>query len=87
MSGLIEVGDLVRVATAASCCGNNAAIGKIFIVEAIGKVMTRCARCKKLAVVVCALLAGHCAVPVTRLRRIPPLSELESQDTHEEIPA
>lgn len=80
----IKVGDLVVVAR--SCCIRASALGSIFSVAAIGMNTTMCRYCKTEyrethAAEVTNFIAG---VPLSWLRRIPPLSELRYADRFEE---
>lgn len=93
MSEPIKVGDLVVVVKPGPCgCGQSESIGRIFRVGEIRPARngcTECTRCGKLtrsgAV---ALQTGERLVyGLYRLRRIPPLAELDSIERKEETPA
>lgn len=98
----ISVGDLVVVVKPARCCV--ASLGTVFTVTRIrnninfsdGKTMTvRCSWCgnkKDVPAAVRPVAEGFNAnrgMPLVRLKRIPPLSELESERTEEmlKVPA
>ena len=83
MSEPIKVGDLVAVVKPSVCCGNTNRVGYVFAVRKIDPAPGWCLYC-------------HSTLPSeygsdegwysgTRLKRIPPLSELEGQPTQEDI--
>ena len=94
MSEPIREGDLVQVKFPAECCGGGAPVGMIRGVLAIKRFITgRCSSCYEIITHdVCAELEGDAPwmtyhIPLYRLRRIPPLSELETQHTENEVTA
>ena len=77
----IKVGDLVIVVKPTVCCGNKKRLGQIFKTTAY--IVSTCLYCKETQ-------SGFCsdtnfAVEYSRLKRIPPLSELEGQRTEEKL--
>lgn len=85
----IQVGDLVVVVKPIRCCGNDSLVGKPFTV--IGYPVhqrKQCIFCLSMSDTLNDfMLYGDISVDRNRLKRIPPLSELESIKTQEEIPA
>ena len=81
----IQVGDLVMVVKAIPCCGTIGQwMGKIFTVVAFAPTWT-CAKCKKTTFATAAMIDSHWRQPLVRLKRIPPLEELEGQRTEEKL--
>lgn len=84
----ISVGDLVVVVKPTLCCGQlGKSFGAVFRVSHIReRTYSRCAHCGSSAIT---LLADgwRAAISLYRLKRIPPLSELEGEKRDEEIPA
>lgn len=86
MSEPIKVGDLVQIVKPKPCCGGGT-LGFYFFVEAIEPSDGCCTDCgaflfDKLA----ALVPGEPgSVAVYRLRRVPPLSELEGERRDEKL--
>lgn len=75
----IQVGDLVMVVKPKICCGLSGGIGKIFRVSGFFP-HSRCGSCGKTIEQKFALLNGEFSGAfVVRLKKIPPLTELESQ--------
>lgn len=84
MSEPISVGDLVVIVR--SCCGR--LVGRIFIVGEIEFQRTRCHKCGwSGGEMHGSLNQNWWGVPLSWLRRIPPLSELEGEKRDEEITA
>ena len=87
----IRVGDLVQVVRSPPCCGNEKNISRIFVVEDIGIFGSVCAYCGRAVDVIAAKgLKGAGttnSVRMSRLKRIPPLEELEGEKRDEEITA
>ncbi len=83
---MIQVGDLVQVVRPTSCCGSDVSIGKIFIVAEFSDRLGKCKICGYIDDKIFArsgetLTNGkHQAYQVDRLKRIPPLSELEARN-------
>ena len=79
----ISVGDLVQVVKPRLCCGNSSAIGRVFVVGRIS-MGCYCSTCGFTPPLPCASVqdgVGKCEVE--RLKRIPPLDELEGERTEE----
>ena len=82
----IQVGDLVMVVKPTPCCGNEKAIGDIHVVlEPVGLAPnTRCIYCNLLGPHIDTVkIAERLVIERYRLKRIPPLEELEGQRTEE----
>ena len=83
----IAVGDLVQVVRPTPCCGNENNLSRIFVVEAIGRFGDFCMYCGRRVRLVSAqglVGAGTTnSVRLSRLKRIPPLDELEGTKTDE----
>jgi hypothetical protein len=60
-------------------------LGRVFVVGGVGD-MTHCQKCQKLWIEPVAYVV-HQAVPMSWLKRIPPLEELEGQKTEEKLHA
>jgi len=93
MSERIEVGDLVMVVRWPCCgfgLGSIGHVSEIFTARNLGHQGVRCDNCSRENVAGADdLIAdiGDTFAPVAWLRKIPPLADLESIDTKEEIPA
>jgi hypothetical protein len=87
MSEPIKTGDLVQIVRPTRCgCGKS--IGLIFQVSAVESHSSYCDTCKaQLGTEIVALGLHHYGMPLWRLKRIPPLSELEGEKRDEEITA
>jgi hypothetical protein len=83
----IKVGDLVVVNRPTECCRNPYALGFTFVVRDVVVHTGRCHHCKTRETKIVA--GGHplCDFNVSRLKRIPPLDELETTKHDEEITA
>ena len=86
----IQVGDLVMVVRHNGCSNcPPKSVGKIFLVSELKTFSsTECAQCKqRLSVTprIMALTDNRKQYEVSRLKRIPPLEELEGQRTEEEL--
>lgn len=85
----ISVGDLVMVIRhtkyANLCACPSTAIGHIFRVQDISKTPSHCGRCMKPYPAEWCAWDGGVVYELTRLKRIPPLSELEGERTQEGI--
>ena len=76
----IAVGDLVQIVRARTCCAEHTGWGKCFRVAEIHDIALYCCYCKtELPKQVYAFGEGSGA-EIHRLKRIPPLDELESLD-------
>jgi hypothetical protein len=89
MSEKIEVGDLVVVWRLTPCCGKGAErVGQIFLVRSFTTAANCCHFCGRSRT---ELLArgpdGFRPIRLSRLKRIPPLADLDREDRREEIPA
>lgn len=83
MNKPIAVGDLVVVVGKRPCCPPGKALGRVFTVSAFYPKWA-CLACKREYVEVSAIVEGFwSAYPLQMLKRIPPLSELESERTEE----
>ncbi len=89
MSGDIEVGDLVIIVKPKQCCGDAQGLGKIFRVikikhQAAG---ARCVRCKSVRPSMTIAMRGvkHGA-EMSRIKKLPDLSEPVSTDTPAAVP-
>ena len=94
MSEPIKVGDLVQIVKPSPCCGSYKNVGKIYTVAAVNATppYTHCAGCFKprqpngyLRLSSDSPDNGH--IEQWRVRKIPPLSELEGEKRDEEITA
>lgn len=81
----IAVGDLVVVVRPRGCCGNTDAIGEVYRVSRLFD-RSKCACCGVFYGTFAADEGGWMRADVSRLRRIPPLSELEGQRSEETLP-
>ncbi len=82
---MIQKGDLVVVVKPTPCCGKEGSVGKIYEVEEFIEV-AKCRHCGKLYNGKVAVLteAGR-GEPVIRLKRIPPIEELDNLERIEEM--
>ena len=85
----ISVGDLVVVVRGTKCCGAGRHVGKIFKVTGfIDQGYIACSACGRVRSVQLRTAFGisiHPGYDVNRLKRIPPLSELEGERTEEKL--
>jgi len=81
----IKVGDLVQVVRPAPCCGSTESIGKIFRVTGLAS-GDGCYYCQNSSKTYQLALGGwkH-GTKIVRLKRIPPLSDLEGAVTQEKL--
>lgn len=86
----IQVGDLVQVIKAQPCCGSIGTVGQVFVVKNIRQPRgggSSCSYC--FAVSFKGLFAegkqDGSLTHLSRLKRIPPLDELEGQKTEEKL--
>lgn len=85
MNAEIKVGDLVVVTKPRLCCGEASGVGKVFRVGGMHK-GSNCYRCGNRYDATVAEVDGSfvsCELP--RLKRIPPLGELESEKRDENL--
>lgn len=82
MSNDIKAGDLVMVVKPTRCCESSHAIGKVFLVTSVGIETCNCLICGKEERMVVALVSTGLRGDITRLKKIPPLSDLEDVSTH-----
>ncbi len=83
----IAVGDLVQVVKQRRCCVERTKWGDIYQVSAISSGVFQCIYCGKISDVLIDVAyddAGDCC-EIDRLKRIPPLDELEGQSTEEKL--
>ena len=80
----ISVGDLVVVVKPTLCCGNPSRLGRTFVVKKIEFGPNRCHWCHT-AIEDSDAFDGELWWTPRRLKRIPPLSELEGQPTQEDM--
>lgn len=78
----ISVGDLVVIVKSRECCPERSRFGFIFMVERIETDEFRCTYCKKdhLGLRTIAWGSGKTGADISRLKRIPPLGELENSE-------
>lgn len=80
----IQVGDLVQVVRPTLCCGQTKAIGMIYQVVSFNSMKSyKCDSCGGITNLLVADRGFGWGANVCRLKRIPPLSELESRRTEE----
>ena len=100
MNEPIKTGDLVVVVRPTPCCGHEIAMGSVYKAVFVGRVQMECKCCgatlpagttivaksfrPNTAIPGSFLLFGHTA---ERLKRIPPLEELETEKNREELTA
>ena len=89
MSEPIKVGDLVQIIRGALCCGGGDHIGHVFVVQSFRERPSSPCLCGTSMTGTNAVRAGlrGFGYDVLRLKRIPPLSELEGEKRDEEITA
>ena len=80
----IQVGDLVVVVKPTYCCGYARSLGMTFVVNKIMEGPSRCGNCGAIDETLDALKPDGDWAELGRLKRIPPLKELEGQRTEEE---
>lgn len=87
MTDRIQAGDMVLVVRPTPCCGSDFACGEIFQVQRLEDDKKGiCAHCgRDLPESMCAIAPDKCAFELWRLKRIPPLSELEGERTEEKL--
>jgi hypothetical protein len=86
----IKRGDLVRIAYAMPCCGENPNYGTIFVVSSVfHKDVSHCAYCyQKFNHVTCATgKSDGLPTRVSRLIKIDPPAQTKQTETHKEITA
>jgi hypothetical protein len=83
----IKVGDLVMVVRPIDCCGHTQGLGRVFIVEFLRDGMNICMTCghRSAYSVDAWYLGSNLAFPLQRLKRIPPLDELERDQIVDEL--
>jgi hypothetical protein len=83
----IRVGDLVVVVRPISCCGHTQGMGRVFIVEFLRDGMNICMTCGHRSddSVDAWYLGSNLAFPLQRLKRIPPLDQLERDQIVKEL--
>ena len=83
----IATGDLVVVVEPSPCCGNLSSIGLVFKVQGVNSEPSRCIFCGFVSSYRVAVKESGIVCKISRLKKIPPLSELETIEIKEEIPA
>lgn len=83
----IQAGDLVMVVRETPCCGRTDASGRIFVAKQVAPVKRKCTYCMQVKDSLAARQPNGHWIELSRLKRIDPLREPESIDTHDEIPA
>ena len=82
----IQVGDLVQIIRARGCCPDHTSWGYTFVVSKIMDSNWVCLYCgKEHERLLCAFEKDTCIAETRRLKRIPPLEELEGQRTEEKL--
>ena len=82
---MIKVGDLVMVVKPTTCCGYAGAIGSVHVVTGMHHAYV-CRACDATVITPVALIDGQFeARELTRLKRIPPLEELERDQLVKEL--
>jgi hypothetical protein len=87
MADVISVGDLVVVVKAAPCCGYNGGVGKISTYIGTDDLSIRCKNCGLISNSKSTNLSNGYSYEFYRLKKIPPLTELETTEIKEDIPA
>lgn len=88
----IKVGDLVMVVKPRECCGDASTVGLIFVVKEIKSSFTRCPICGNSGSEIRVISDikvnnGRNFHPlITRLKKIQPLSELDTIETKKDLP-
>lgn len=85
MSEPIKAGDLVVVVRPTPCCDDTSAIGHTFHVLAVRRRHQGCCCFCRVPRAATAAEDVDCHYDIDRLKRIPPLSELEGECTQEDI--
>ena len=85
----IAPGDLVVVVKPVPCCGHSGSVGETFRVKELAHVRWHCVRCGKVhdASLVARRVGHPWVYLLARLKRIPPLDELERNEIVEELTA
>jgi len=83
----IATGDLVVVVKPPRCCVNLSSIGRVFKVQGVNSEPSQCIFCGFVSSVQVAVKESGIVCEISRLKKIPPLSELETIEIKEEIPA
>ena len=78
----IQVGDLVQVVAPTPCCGNDNRLGETFIFSGARMDVAWCAICGT-QVITDYTKRPYGVMQINRLKRIPPLEELERTTTDE----
>lgn len=83
----IRVGDLVMIVKSQPCCNLAGSVGLIFTVLKIGKERTYCSACSKISFDI--MVYGEDDIPcfLSRVKKIPPLSETDDVEIKEVIEA
>jgi hypothetical protein len=79
----IKEGDLVMIVKPINCCGSSNSVGKIRTVIGVSKDISFCPYCHfVLPKALLVHLSSGSYVHLNRLKKIPPLSDLEVVETH-----
>jgi hypothetical protein len=81
----IKAGDLTIIYKPMTCCGYSGSIGDFIVVDAVVDINSGCSRCGKNIDALSALYLEDgklSAIEISRLKKIPPLSDLEDVETH-----
>lgn len=81
----ISVGDLVMVVRSTPCCKNDTRIGEIFVFQPHRKDIAWCGFCGAQVIDDYTRVNADRLIQVNRLKRIPPMGELEGERTDETI--
>ena len=79
----IKVGDLVEIRYPQKCCGANKSKGNYFMVTGFYSGESMCSRCVRKTNSVTAIGFNYLYTPLYRLRKVPPLDELEDTNIKE----
>lgn len=81
----IKSGDLVMVVKPSPCCGNCAAIGRIFTVKAVEVEHGRCGHCKTMSILARVTTEDNQYIQLIRLKKIDPPTEGDSLPTRKDL--
>ena len=82
----IKVGELVMVVKPTRCCKSDDRISSIGVVERVYDGKTECKHCGEIHDKESIAKVGEYGFFLDRLKKIPPLSELDKIETKEELP-
>jgi hypothetical protein len=81
----IKAGDLTLIYKPMTCCGYSGSIGDFIVVDEVVDINSGCSRCGKYIQTLYALYLEDgelAAIEISRLKKIPPLSDLEDVERH-----